>query len=180
MLTQFLSICIWLVLLKLFAVLHSAVVNLPVIQERLCDGNSKLSGMNRVSLSRSLSTLNVPGPPGRWCSFLTVLLHKKLRVRRLACLQGYPWPRCCSWSLPPSDECRCVFMPSHATWADSLGWSGSPMSGEAGLSRPASESLLQGRRAVLRRGYWSSDHPAASSAPRTRPAVAETSYVTTP
>lgn len=34
-------------------------------------------------------------------------------------------------------------MPSHATWADSLGWSHSPMREEAGLSYPAIESFAE-------------------------------------
>lgn len=46
-------------------------------------------------------------------------------------------------SLLSSDEFKCVFMPSHATWADSLGWSHSPMREEAGLSYPAIESFAE-------------------------------------
>lgn len=84
-------------------------------------------------------------------------------------------------SLLSSDEFKCVFMPSHATWADSLGWSHSPMREEAGLSYPAIESLAERpamgerKKKVLRPGYWSSKKSPLplylSSAPHTTPAL---------
>lgn len=81
-------------------------------------------------------------------------------------------------------------MPSHATWADSLGWSHSPMREEAGLSYPAIESFaerpaIRERKKVLRPGYWSSKNSPLPTYLFLRPAhnagaKTESPYVTTP
>lgn len=80
-----------------------------------------------------------------------------------------------------SHEFQCVFMPSHATWADSLGWSSSPMRGEAGLSSATIESSAErGKKESCDRVIGVQNNSPPLPPPRTQDrAETERSYVTT-
>lgn len=102
-------------------------------------GNNKLA---RIKRRPSVSwQYTFPRLPRRWCSQRCCPRKGSASAVSLAyrVTIGLPAFR----SLLSSVEFQCVFMPSHATWADSLGWSHSPMREEAGLSNPATESLAE-------------------------------------